>query len=680
MNMDGRLVRPIIIGSAVALLILGTVWKIADAKRGLQLEEERASVVKGAGLLRARLEAAINSHVYLTEGLRAHVALHPDIGLREFRAIARQLMTGHPVIRAIQLARNNVVSHIYPLKGNEAVQGLDLFSIPGQREAVWRTLEIGGTVIAGPVELIQGGIAFISRTPIYLPPRQGEAQGKYWGLATVLLDEERLFQAAGLDVPPEDLRIALRGKDGLAQQGEIFYGDAAIFASRPVTAAVSLPNGGWQLAAIPHSGWGGTVDSQETLLIGGILFALAGGLVSGMLVLRTRELVRANRSLDAARAKAMRAAKDRSRFLAAASHDLRQPLHALSIFISELEERARLHQWNFDLVEKIRNSADALNELFHGLMDISRLDAGAVKPNISEVPLHSILERLAVENAPAAMAKGLRLRVVATRVVVRSDPILLECLLRNLLVNAIKYTDSGGVLIGCRREEERLRIEIWDSGNGIPISEKKRIFEEFYQLGNPEQDSRKGLGLGLAIVQRMSMLLGHHLEMRSWQGRGSVFSVSLPRCFSPQHAAPRKIVPHGYTLRDVTVLVVDNDEIVLDATRRLLEHWGCGVWTARTGEEAVAGVKNAGGGLDIALCDYHLSDAESGGDVIRRVRALVGSDMPACLITGDTTDAVLEICEELGCRLLAKPLAPAKLRAVLRGVVQKKTAKVEVEA
>ncbi len=238
----------------------------------------------------------------------------------------------------------------------------------------------------------------------------------------------------------------------------------------------------------------------------------------------TAQLERTREARDAAEA----ADRAKSRFLAAASHDLRQPLHALGLFAAKLPEHVQDAE-GARLADRMRHSVESLESLLSSLLDISRLDAGAIEPRPQAIALDALLDRLAGDFAPVALERGLKLAVVRTRLVVRSDPVLLERIARNLVDNALKHTRRGGVVVGARRRGSRVAIEVHDSGPGIPAEERERVFEEFYQIGNPERDRSRGLGLGLAIVRRLAGLLGHRIEVDSEPGRGSVFRVIVER-------------------------------------------------------------------------------------------------------------------------------------------------------
>lgn len=370
---------------------------------------------------------------------------------------------------------------------------------------------------------------------------------------------------------------------------------------------------------------------------------------------RTEELVAANRA--------------KSRFLAAASHDLRQPMHALGLFVSQLNQRIKDPE-NRHLTGRIEASVAALQGLLDALLDVSRLDAGVVTANLSDFNVQSVLERIENAFAPDATDRGLLYRVARCRLAVHSDPVLLERILLNLVANALRYTESGGIVIGCRRRGDRVRVEVWDTGVGIAPEHRQAIFQEFYQIGNPERDRTKGLGLGLSIAARLARLLGGRIDVRSVPGRGSVFAVEVPRATeireSPAARAPSRIhePPH-----DALVLVVDDDALVREALSGLMQQWGCTVVAAASGEAALTALSQQNRSPDAVLCDYRLPAGETGNEVIRRLRERYGSGLPAALITGDTAPETLREAKQSGIPLLHKPVQPARLRALLEHLV-----------
>jgi signal transduction histidine kinase/CheY-like chemotaxis protein len=364
----------------------------------------------------------------------------------------------------------------------------------------------------------------------------------------------------------------------------------------------------------------------------------------------------------------------KSRFLAAASHDLRQPLHALGLFVQSLHESG-LAARERHIIGNIRRSVDAMEELFNALLDISRLDAGVVQPRVATIPLATVFDSLRFEYAPVARQKRLALIVMKTAVYVRSDVSLLSRIIRNLLTNAISYTDRGGVVLGCRRSGESVRIEVWDSGRGIPADRHDEIFREFSQLENPERDRRKGLGLGLAIVQRLARLLEHTVELRSEVGRGSVFSVTVPRGVQkdcvPIDAPPETTT--AFDLAHALVLVVDDEAAVQDGMAAVLRRWGCDVLTSGSGEEMLAKLVGVRKSPDVIVSDYRLRGAENGIQVVEMLRSEFNAEIPALLVTGDTAPDRLRDAEASGLPILHKPVNPARLRTLIANLLRERT-------
>jgi Na+/proline symporter/signal transduction histidine kinase len=379
---------------------------------------------------------------------------------------------------------------------------------------------------------------------------------------------------------------------------------------------------------------------------------------------RTEELTRLNVALARAKAEADDANISKTRFLAAASHDILQPLNAARLYVTSLVERQGGRD-DAGLVGNIDASLEAVEEILGALLDISRLDAGAMKPEIATFRIDDLLRQLEVEFAPLARENGLALTFVPCSLTVRSDRRLLRRLLQNLVSNAVKYTPSGHVLVGCRRRGARLRIDIHDTGVGIPQSKRRTIFREFQRLEHAAKVAR-GLGLGLSIVERIARVLDHKVEVQSTIGRGSRFSVEVPQAPAlpgsiPSRPAAR--VDPGQ-LADMTVLCIDNEAKILDGMETLLGGWGCRVLAAadlRAARAAVAQAKARPNGL---LVDYHLEDG-NGIDAIVQLRWQLGADLPAILITADRGPRVREDARARDIQVLNKPVKPAALRALL---------------
>jgi CheY-like chemotaxis protein len=329
------------------------------------------------------------------------------------------------------------------------------------------------------------------------------------------------------------------------------------------------------------------------------------------------------------------------------------------------------------LVGNIEESIGAMDGLFSSLLDISKLDAGVVEPDLRAFAIAPMLQRICHEYAHEALEKGVSIVACKSSAIVVSDPVLLERILRNIVSNAIRYTDHGKVLVGCRRGA-RLSIQIWDTGRGIASAQFERVFEEFYQIGNSERDRNKGLGLGLAIVRRLTILLNHPLKLKSQLGQGTAFTLSVPLASAEaQFAAPiaAEISP---TSLGGLILVVDDEVLVQNAMRSLLTSWGSEVIVAGSGAEMLEQIAFCPVVPDIILCDYRLRGEENGIDVIRQLQAEYNDEIPAILITGDTGSERLRQARDSGFIVLNKPVANSKLRATLGNVMNRRQ-RAEVE-
>jgi signal transduction histidine kinase/ActR/RegA family two-component response regulator len=365
---------------------------------------------------------------------------------------------------------------------------------------------------------------------------------------------------------------------------------------------------------------------------------------------------------------AERANLAKSTFLAAASHDLRQPVHALGLFVGALRGLV-LPREAEPLIDQIDASISALDGLFGALLDISRLEAGVVPVQRRSFPIRPILERVCRDCAADADASGVRLTWVESAAILDADPVLMERILRNLVSNAVRYTHRGRILVGTRRRGAAISLQVWDTGIGIPIHEQDRIFQEYYQIGNPERDRGKGLGLGLAIVRRLADLMGCDLSLRSEPGKGSCFAVSVP--LANQTSRPETpaadIAPavSGAKL----IVVIDDEVAVREGTARLLATWGHRVVAAGSGGEAIERLSSCPSTPDLLFCDYRLPGDENGIEVIERLRGEYNASIPAILVTGDTAPDRLAEARASGLVLLHKPVPNGKLRAAVANVI-----------
>ncbi len=348
----------------------------------------------------------------------------------------------------------------------------------------------------------------------------------------------------------------------------------------------------------------------------------------------------------------------KSKFLAAASHDLRQPIHAQGLFLDVLS-RTNLTAQQHELITSSWAANEASAEMLNTLLDFSRIEAGVIEPRLQAFYLQPLLNKIEREFAPQADAKGLAYRSRETTLIAQSDPALLELIMRNLVSNAIRYTSRGGLLVVFRKRGAQVVLEIRDTGIGIEASQQHEVFREFHQLGNPERDRHKGLGLGLAIVAGLSRTLEHEFSLTSTPHRGSVFRVFLPLAITlPSSSLAQQ--PDKVALPNMRVLVIDDDETVRDSMLYLLRDWGCVCEAADSIEDAVALTRvNV---PDAIISDYRLRAQCTGAEAIATLRTLVGNpELPALLITGDTAPERLREAHASGIPLLHKPVSPTRL-------------------
>ena len=347
----------------------------------------------------------------------------------------------------------------------------------------------------------------------------------------------------------------------------------------------------------------------------------------------------------------------KSKFLAAASHDLRQPIHAQGLFLEVLARTEQTpHQKT--LLANARAASEASSELLNALLDFSRIEAGVVEPQMQAFRLQPLLNKIESELAPQADAKNIVYRSRETQVVVHTDPMLLELILRNLVSNAIRYTNNGGLLVACRRHGTKAVLEVWDTGIGIAPEHHNEVFREFHQLGNPERDRNKGLGLGLAIADGLARTLGNTLTFASIPHRGSVFRLTLDLDNSVT-AFQVNMAQSKTRVLNARLLVIDDDATVREGMLHLLRDWGCECEAAETIEEALVLAKLQR--PDVVISDYRLREQRTGIEAIAAMRALLGESLPALLITGDTAPERLREAQASGIPLLHKPVSPGKL-------------------
>ncbi|MBN0987367.1 PAS domain-containing hybrid sensor histidine kinase/response regulator [Amphritea pacifica] len=398
---------------------------------------------------------------------------------------------------------------------------------------------------------------------------------------------------------------------------------------------------------------------------------------------RTRELVSLNQqlvseinerssieqALKVARDAAEQANKSKDKYLAAASHDLLQPLNAARLLVSTLQER-ELAEENNHLVERIHIALEGAEELLSDLLDIARLDQNAVQPDLTSIPLDYLFRMLQVEFQPVAEQRSVSLRVLSSGLNIRSDTRLLMRVLRNFLSNAFRYTPAGRVVLGARRRGDHLELQVWDTGPGIAEDKLGDIFREFQQIDHQYQTGRKGVGLGLAIVERIAGMLDHPIRVSSTPGKGTMFSVSVPISSEPVQPIlqPQQIPQQDLSGRPI--LVIDNEQDILVSMQALLEQWHCEVCMAIDPAEAIENYLSKGVKPQLILADYHLNNDATGVEAVDQVRRYAGYDIPAAIITADRSPEGRKLFRERQLPVLNKPVKPGKLRALISHLLQ----------
>lgn len=420
----------------------------------------------------------------------------------------------------------------------------------------------------------------------------------------------------------------------------------------------------------------GNLSARADVRAGGVLKVLESG-INEMAVSLTEardnleaRIAVATAELHRQKDRAELANRTKTQFLAAASHDLRQPLQALGMFSHALRRRVT-DPATIELVEGVGRGVDSLESVIEALLDISKLDAGAVTPRLEDLPLGPMLANIRDTFRPTAQANGLDLVIVPTAAWVRSDPLLLMRILSNLVSNALRYTARGGVVVGCRRRGPLLGIEVWDSGRGIEPEKQQEIFREFIQIGRPERAHDKGLGLGLAIVDRLCHLLEHPLRMRSVLGKGTVFEVLVPRVAAvaalPELAAADD---DPAPLAGRRLLLVDDERDVLLALAGYLELRGAELILASSSREAEAALRGEGGLPDLVVTDYRLGNDDDGVTLLNLLRARYGPSLPGIILTGESSPETLRILAGSGYPMLSKPVHPQDLESLIAQVLR----------
>lgn len=581
------------------------------------------------------------------------------------------------------------VSYIYPKNENLAALGFDLLSEPRRQQALMTAVQTGKTVRTDPIRLVQrpSDWAFLVFKAVYAHhQRAASNDGSHPAVVGVVSsvytfrslvekamkpDEGMPLGVALFDTSAPALPIFVHHASRAGEHADLHRPQAWIEAL-PGARSVKVMAMQKELTAVFIAEGGATSVWREinatilaTLVIG---LLLTGGLVHSHIWI-SRLVGRLRATAAEARARkdeAERAAAEKSRLLTYASHDLRQPLHALELFVAHLREQPLRYE-TAKIVANIDQSVQALGEMLDAVLDLSRLERGAIQPVIGPMPVRELWERLGDEFGGVAAAKNLSLHFRPSPLWLMTDPQLLHRIMLNLVSNAIRYTRTGGVLVACRRSGAHASLEVWDTGIGIPTEHQAEIFSAFVQLDNPERQRVNGLGVGLSIVDRAAALLNIRLQLRSVPGRGSCFKVEVPitdpvavpiRAAEGSHASDRG----DFVGR--TVLVVEDEALARRALTDLLRSWGCAVVEAASDDEARMAV-SGGCSPDLMISDFGLPDGRNGVELVAWTRTRLGREVAAAIISGDTSPEVAAGTERAGLWLLHKPVQAARLRRLM---------------
>ena len=431
--------------------------------------------------------------------------------------------------------------------------------------------------------------------------------------------------------------------------------------------------------ALPDGGYVTTYTDITDFKMGETALVEAKEMLEQRVADRTAELEATMEALHIAKAEAEQANASKTRFLAAAAHDLLQPLNAAKLFAALLNEhRDEMTEEQSRLVARVENGLLSVEDLLGALLDISRLDTARLEAKPKNFRVSEMFEALENQFGQTFAEQGLRLRFVGTSLVVHSDPALLRRVLQNFISNARRYTREGGVLVGCRRCGDRVSIQVIDTGVGIAESDQKAVFQEFHRLSDGAERTKRGLGLGLAIVDRIARLLGHEILLRSKLGKGSCFEVLVPRASDAPFASPerREMEPRrASSLDGQVILCVDNEEEILDGMHGLLSRWGASPIVARDLDEALEAISKLqaekGCWPSLLLVDYHLDNDVTGLDIIATLRERSGEHLAAVILTADYSNEVADLVHSAGHAMLRKPVKPAALRALINRILSR---------
>ncbi|HEY9834406.1 MAG TPA: SpoIIE family protein phosphatase [Stenomitos sp.] len=714
---------PYVTASLTAASILALTWVINHSEQDRFQQRNRADVLNQLSAVRARLEGKLNQRLFLSRGLVAYVStINPDIDREKFDNLSKVIVSKQTGIRGVALYKNTVVTYMYPLAGWEKAIGFDPMTIPAEREAIKRAIRTKQSIFAGPINLVPTGVGFVSRTPIFLTPPNAVAEsGRFWGMVGIIIDRDILFKEAGLLDAHAHLQYAIRGKDGLGETGEVFFGDAKIFQQQPETSEVTLPNGSWQIAAVPIRGWPKSAPISRWIWLGGGLLAfLAGGLVfilvSAPAQLRkvvqraTTALRESEEALLQANADLQRLDKLKDEFLANTSHELRTPLNGIIGIAESLMDgvTGSLPQETHFNLSLIVSSGRRLATLVNDILDFSKLKHETIELQLKPVEMRSLAEVVLTLCRPLIGSKNLQLinRISPELPPVSADENRVQQILHNLVGNAVKFTDSGTVeisaeLSGAENSHSQVAITISDTGIGIPEDKFEHIFESFEQADGTTARQYGGTGLGLAITKTLVELHGGKIDVESTVGVGSRFTFTLPvseelntqsqetlkvgqlrierssELSIPSYSESQNLQPTTSDRSRFHILIVDDEPVNRQVFANYLSLQNYSISQASNGLEALELLEN-GFKPDLILLDVMMPRL-TGYEVTQKIRETwQANELPILLLSAKNQVSDLVVGLDVGANdYLTKPISKDELLARLKTHLNIKQLKAE---
>lgn len=634
---------------------------------------ERLHVSQELAQIRVQLESVVLSSASRIEGLLAMIKLSPDLSHADYDTFASQLINDYPLIQNIAAAPDLTVKYMYPYKGNEAIVGMNYMQIPTQAAAAIEAKTARALVLAGPVNLLQGGVAFIARFPVFI---QDNGDEHFWGLVSSVMPVDLLYEKAGLNAT--DLQLAIRGQNASGERGAIFYGDPVVFEQQPVLATVNLPWGSWQLAATPLLGWPEASPHQSQLILLFMMLALLlvvpSLYISGLLIQRRKN----QQALVEALQQAERASHAKSDFLANMSHEIRTPMNGV-LGLTDLAKQETDPDKRQHLLDKAHQSARLLLGILDDILDFSKIEAGKLSLDPQPFNVRDLLRPLIDLYGPMAQKKGLKLKFdiqVGAQETLISDAFRIRQVLGNLLSNAIKFTSQGEITLSVKLKHPSanqvfkpdwvcLGFSVQDTGIGLSLAQQQRLFQPFTQADESITRQYGGSGLGLVISQRLvNVLGGEGLLVSSELNQGALFSFSLPCERSDSvvdtHQGVNKRLDYlGFTGR---ILLVEDNEINQLVAKNQLEKYGLEVVLAHNGKQALELARQYR--FDLIFMDIQMPVMD-GYQATRQIRQF-NSSIPIIALTAAAMVEDRQKALAVGMNdHLAKPLNKQALIAIL---------------